>query len=240
MVWPVCMAVGLLVSQAEASPSFDQLVEQGLQAYGAGRFQEAAQRFLDAYELSAEPELVFNAARSFEKALETEAAIEHYERFVSLQGTTAELRSRALQSLRSLRDELAAREAASGPDPERSPPPSSVRTAPPPPKKLRRVPEILLLSIGGASLVAGGVFGGLALAAQSDFEDAAPDDPGRVDQRDQAQDRALVADVLFGVGGVAVASGLLLWVLRKGPDPQAAGATSFGFDGRRLSLSTRF
>jgi len=71
------------------------------------------------------------------------------------------------------------------------------------------------LVVGGAGLVvlaAGGVFGGLALAAGSDVEDTSQPYADRLDDRERAEGRALAADVLLGTGlaGVAVAAVLLL------------------------------
>jgi len=232
--------LALCLFSAEA-PSFDTLVQQGLQAYGDGRYEAAASDFLQAFSIRAEPELVFNAARSYEKGLRTEAAIEQYERFLGLQGTTAALRSRALESLRGLRSELKAKQAPPASAPAPAPPtvaPSARSTAPP--TSLDRAPEIVLLSVGGASLVAGTVFGLLALDAKNDFDDADPIDPARVDFRADARDNALLADVFFAAGGVSVATGIILFFVRRPQRDTQARLPNLGFDGRTLSLSGRF
>ncbi|MGF1510219.1 MAG: hypothetical protein ACFB9M_12035 [Myxococcota bacterium] len=233
------LSVLLCVMAAEGQPTFDQVVEEGLQAYSEGRFEEAAGRFIAAYELSAEPELIFNAARSFEKALKPQEAIEYYERFIGLQGTTAELRNRALSSLRSLRAEVQARQA---PSASSAPPAASVQAAPPARRSVNRTPEILLLSVGGASLIAGGVFGGLALSAENDFEEADMTDPDRIGFANDARDRALVADVLLGVGAASTVTGVLLLIFRGRGKSEAkeASGPSLDFDGQRLVLSGRF
>ena len=77
-----------------------------------------------------------------------------------------------------------------------------------------------LLGVGGATLIAGAVMGGLALKAQSDAEGLATDGPFDADGFDRfngsknaAKNRALTADILFGVAAASLTTGLLLWLL---------------------------
>lgn len=204
---------------------FDRWLERGLAAYEAGDFEAAGEFFLRAHAVQPEPELVYNAARSFEKGLLRERAVQLYERFVSLPGTTAELRARALNSLEQLRRELEALEARARavesepsalPRPEprpESPPPGAAPAAAVTPPAVDRTPEVLLLSGGAAAAVGAVVLGVLALDAESSFRDATG--PERVDLKGRAEGRALAADVLWGTAATAAATGLVLWLVKK-------------------------
>ncbi|MBK8011100.1 MAG: tetratricopeptide repeat protein [Deltaproteobacteria bacterium] len=95
-------------SNSEAD-RFTDLVKRGLRAYRSRDFDEAIRAFEEAYALRAEPELLYNAARSHEKALHVDEAIKAYETFVRLPGSTADLRATALSSLAALKRERRAR-----------------------------------------------------------------------------------------------------------------------------------
>lgn len=91
------------------------------------------------------------------------------------------------------------------------------------------VPGALLLSIGGAAVITGGVFMGVALAARGEVDPAcvATNDPGCVgqtyDDSKDANDRAGLfgntSTGLFIGGGVAAAIGAILVVVRPGGTP---------------------
>jgi len=248
MLRAIAVCVALLGQTPSSQPAdqtstrvdarFRALVDEGLEAYEAGSFDEAASRFLEAYDLIPEPELIYNAGRSFEKGLQREAAIERYEQFLTLEGTTARLRSRALDSLKLLRRELEAlREPAPTAEPPERAPPAATTRPPALPRGPNRALEITLLSSGGVALVAGGVFGILALQSRSDFDDAEGSE--RVGLRDEVERNALVADVLLASGAALTATGIVLFFVRKGPRDArraawapAVGPNTVGVTGR--------
>ena len=90
-----------------------------------------------------------------------------------------------------------------------------------------------LVGAGGAALIAGGVFGILALDKHSELQDTPQNSPDVNDIQDDGNRNALVADVLFGVGGAVAAAGIatLLWLEFSDPSPselfevQQAGLT---------------
>ncbi len=218
---------------SDREAAFRRMVDAGLEHYRARAFEEAAAQFLEAYDLIPEPELVYNAARSYEKALEQERAVEQYERFLRLKGTTAALRSKALDSLNQLRRELALENATPPPVPTA---PVAVEAPEPQPARFSRAPEIALLSVGGASLIAGTVFGVLALEKKSDFDDATGSE--REQLRDETEELGLLADVFLIAGGVTAATGIIMFLVRKPPKEARAswhpviGPGSFGVAGR--------
>lgn len=217
---PLLIALALVTQSpsggaADDEAVFRELVDQGLEAYQAKRYDEAAETFLEAYAIIPEPELIYNAGRAYEKGLKREEAIEQYERFLTLEGTTARLRSRALESLKLLRAEIDALNAPVG-----VPPAAAV--APPPPG-INRTLEVALLSTGGAALVAGGVFGILALRSKADFDDATGED--RQGLREDVERNALTADILIASGAAIAATGIVLFFVRKPSSARTASWT---------------
>ncbi len=211
---------------ADAAPTYDEHLDAGLAHYEARRYAEAARSFRAAFDLRPEPDLMYNVARSLERSLEREDAIAAYDQFLTLSGTTSEMRARARDARDSLRRELNAMNAPDPvvPDPVDDPEPvdtgatGEVQHPDPPlpeePSSPLRPVGWSLLGVGAAAAIAGGVFGGLALSANSDFDDATDRDE-QVRLRDDVNQYALLADVLVG-GGVALAVvGIVLVVLGK-------------------------
>lgn len=78
----------------------------------------------------------------------------------------------------------------------------------------------LIVAIGGAAvLIGGGVVGGLALGQAG----SAPSNTGA--EADSARTMALVADILFGVGGAAVLAGVILMFVLE-PDLGGGGGSA--------------
>lgn len=73
----------LLVRPANADPATaKQHFDQASAAYKAGRYREAAELFSRAYEVDRHPEILFNIARSYEKAGDDPKALENYRRYL--------------------------------------------------------------------------------------------------------------------------------------------------------------
>lgn len=96
---------------ADEQKSYDSLVQTGVTLYGEKRYEDAARAFKAAFEIQPEPELAYNIARSYERIARSESALEWYEKFIDMPGTTGELRARALENMAALRKEIAARKA---------------------------------------------------------------------------------------------------------------------------------
>ncbi len=220
------------VAHAQEQAEFDAAVQQGLKAYQAKNYDMAIEAFEKAYKIRPEPEMIFNIARSHEKAQHLDAAIAGYERFMVLEGTTSELRARAVNSLRALRAEKSARDKAAGatsttpglsaPPPGAAPPGLMTRgevPAEPPNRAL----EWSLFGGGMAIAATGAVFAGLALSNKSDFDDekdngVAADEQRLQDLRDDLDRNALIADILVPVGLVTAAVGLSLLIVNSPED----------------------
>ncbi|CAN5347292.1 hypothetical protein BH09MYX1_BH09MYX1_39730 [soil metagenome] len=103
------------------------------------------------------------------------------------------------------------------------------------------VPAFVALGFGGAGLVVGSVFGGLALSAKSSLVDACSGGrtcpPSAMSTYDRAATVSTVSTVGFVVGGVGVAAAIVLFIVAPTKKLQSAslvpllGAGYFGFSG---------
>ncbi len=102
-------------------------------------------------------------------------------------------------------------------EPAPKPGPAAGASAPGP---RNRVWTWVMAGLGGAALAAGGACGYLASASQQEFEDAtwASD---AMDARAAAQDRALAANLLYGLGGAALVTALVLFFVEVDDAPEA-------------------
>ena len=111
---------------------------------------------------------------------------------------------------------------------QRPPPPIDSQIVAAPPQAPSRVLEYSLIGLGAAAVVAGGVFAGLASAANDDFNAAKqqfPADAQRIDSLESDVDRnALLADTLIAGGLVTAGVGVLLFFVR-GPSDDGGSLT---------------
>jgi tetratricopeptide (TPR) repeat protein len=208
----------------EDQDRFDTFVQAAVDHYSARRYEEAIEAFEKAFEIYPEPELIYNIARCQERLTKREEAVASYERFISMRGTTGDLRTRALANLTALRKEIAAFKAAeeAKEESDRADSTSSeggdsddteqyTEESDEPMGPLSIV-GWSLVGVGGVSIITGSIFGGVALSQKSDFEDADFDED-RIEYRDDFERNALVFDVVFFSGiGLAVAGAALLIV----------------------------
>jgi hypothetical protein len=103
------------------------------------------------------------------------------------------------------------------------------------------------IGVGAATVIAGGVTGGMALSKQSDLEEACPDktcaSEKDLELRDSASALGLVTDILIPVGAaVAVAGAIMLIVDRKSGAERATALVmpQIGGSGAGLSVEGRF
>lgn len=104
------------------SASVTQLNEEGAALYAARDYRRAIEKFIQAYAIDADPNLLFNIARCYEELGELDAAIEKYETFLKTPGADTRGRQRARESLAVLR------ETQNSPPPSAAPPVEAART----------------------------------------------------------------------------------------------------------------
>ncbi len=238
-------------AHAQQDTEFRSLVDRGMRAYQSRQYDVAIQAFESAFALRPEPELIYNVARAYEKSLNGDKAIETYERFLRLQGTTAELRAKALASVEALRTEQRARARARRRPAEAAPPPSpppapaaarrtpvEVRQASPPTPRNRAL-EWSLIGGGAAIAAAGGVFAILAAMDNSEFDDST-NRAEQQDLKDSVERNALIADVLVPVGLVAAGVGVALFLINPDEDESVALSPLLTGDGGGVAFGGRF
>lgn len=106
LVWAL-LASNVLgaTTTARADCDADELFGRGRAAYDRGEYVEAAALLLEAYDCHADPALLFNAARAYDRARDRDAAIATYERYLA-SSPTSEAGARARAALAALRAEV--------------------------------------------------------------------------------------------------------------------------------------
>jgi tetratricopeptide (TPR) repeat protein len=232
----VAVAVGLALgwsASATATPKSPEraaadvrareLFQKGDAAYAEGRYEEAHQFFLEAYDLSGRPQLLYNVSNALERLGRYAEAIEALEKYLAsgkardpeiVQKRLANLKKRVEEQKKA--EERAREEEKKHPPEEKPEPPQPAKveqptpTPPPPPEsKPTPVAPILLLGASGAALATAGVFGVLTLSARGDVDAGCKEGPaGRLCDREAVP--ALDRDKTFGlVTDIALVSGVV-------------------------------
>lgn len=252
----VAIAVSLLLAApgsaraGAAAPStraeVTRLAKLSHQQYQAGDYAAAAQTLLQAYELEPVPALLFNVAKTFEKAGNVEQAMRFYQRYIDAENSDPKLirqASHALDALRLQQDERARKEreaaekaaaekaaaekaAAEKAAAEKAPAADAAVQVPPPEPRVeqhaarsRGVPYACF-GVAVAGLGGGAILGMTANQLARD-EKASTDPVAKPDLRTRARQRALVADVAYGVGSAALVAGAVM-ILLEPKDPTLA------------------
>ena len=224
------------LARTSVDAEVSRLAKESHAQYEAGDYAKAAETLLKAYELKPVPALLFNVARTYEKAGNTDQAIRFYQRYIDAQNTDPDLvrqSSRAIERLHLVQDQqrqqkqaeeqkklaaqhaedkrlAAERAAAEQAEKDRlAAQQRDAELAAQPVPTPNRVLPYTLFGVGGAAIV-GGVVLGLTASSLASDEKASTDPFAKPDLRDQAHSRALVADVFYGVGIVAAVTGAVL------------------------------
>lgn len=193
----------------------------GSRLYATGRFAEAAAEFELAYQTSRRAELLFNVARAYEDAHDDARALDAYERF-ERSGAPGIDRAQVALRIGALRARVAASQA---PPPPPPPPPPPLATT------SRSVTgPIVVLASGGVLLLGAAPLWLTALGDFNELDRRCPSrqcaDPADLALRDGAATRALVGDVLGGLGVAAVVAGTTWLIVSLTSQPQAPAATA--------------
>lgn len=210
---------------AEQSPKVraDALSDEAVTKFAAEEFDAAVDLFEQAYALDEQANYLFNIGRVYEEKGDLPKAVEYYQRFVASKGVDLEARQNATERLEVLRKAVKALED-DEPDPTPEPATDPVAEDSDPDtdagddstddgaddrKRKLRIAGYSLLGVGGAALIVGGIFGGLALGTSNDADEERFVDDA-LSGRDRAKTQAAVADAMFITGGVLAATGLVL------------------------------
>lgn len=235
-------ATGHATPNEEADPTarIEELAQQASARYTAGAYVDAVELYLEAYRLGNAAALLYNIAVIYDRKIkDPELAISYYRRYVQAPDADPSAARRATQRIQSLKTEqakadaerreaeLAAARKRMAPPPEAPTPPAVAATVQP-----AEADTTLGWIVTGVGVVAAGVGVGLGVAAGSDQDafDGSTDLNEKKSLRDSGQQKALLADVLMGVGAAAVITGIVLVVIAE-PEPPAVSMTPTA-DGR--------
>jgi tetratricopeptide (TPR) repeat protein len=199
-----------------------QLFSDGKKAYKQGDMQTAIKDLEAAYELEPAPVLLYNLARAYEGIGELEKAVSAYEHFLSAE-PNAEDRGAIETRLATLKRQIAEQSQKQAPaaPPEVAPEVVVVPRSP-------SVAPFFVLAAGGAGVLLGGVFGGLALGENHSQNAPTTSQLDGQSAHDRATSFAVASDVGFVAGGALIAAGVVWLIIdrsqTKGPTRTGAWA----------------
>jgi tetratricopeptide (TPR) repeat protein len=197
----------------------------GSSYYEQANYADAVKEFTEAHRLSKRPDLLYNISVCYERLGRWDDAIGSLQQYLTEKPEApdrAVIESR-IQNYEQRRDQERARAAAIA-QPAPLPPP------PPPPSPRRHVASWIVGGIGAGLLVAALGTGVTAQLAYNDLKMKCGgfDCPGDQSLRDEASfGRALTisTDVLLGVGGATLITGVILFIVEAKKKPAAAHAS---------------
>jgi tetratricopeptide (TPR) repeat protein len=190
-----------------------KLFEDSDKAYKAGQFEQAADLLREAYGLYPEPLLLYNLGRAQEGLGDMAGAVESYEKYLSeakdlkdrgaIERRIATLKAQIAKQEEDARRRAEEEERRRREEEERRrhpPPPIDTRTT------LEKVGPWATMGTGGAILGAG-IFFGIHASTTHDDAVATPIQRDAQELQHSAERSATIANVLFVVGGAALAGG---------------------------------
>ena len=193
----------------------ERLFFEGLAHYRADRFEEAAVAFQKAYTLTQHRDLLFNVARSRERLGDKDGAVQWYRSYL---GTTPADETAIIHRINQLGGD---------PTPPVKTDPKGPVAAPVIDDKPATVSEggnpWPWVLVGTGALAAGaGIYFGLVALDDADAARAAQDRGKAEDFKASAESSALIADVAFGVGALAVGTAVVLWLQDDKPGTRSS------------------
>lgn len=235
----------------DSAQEFERYVEQARERYEADDLDGAIEAFELAYKADpSEANPLYNIGRMYEKKGEFETAITYYERFVNASDVDINARQDALARIKALREVLQLRKEKTEPvEPDKPAEPvkpvepvvepEPIAPAQPEPSRNLALP-LTFISLGGTSLVAGGVFAYLTTVSAAEAEDAATVEALRAANQTGKQ-RAILADSLLVTGGALTTLGFIFLLTSRSEDsPRASVSPLLGPGSAGLGLSLDF
>lgn len=207
-----------------ASSPYEDLVQLAQENFEAKRYDDALTALDQAYKINPNPNLIYNKARILEAKGDLKGALVEYEAFAVAPEVDLEYRRETLERIRVIKEVLKLQEPPKETQAQEPVPPivesssATQREERRPVSPVRKVGGVLT-GLGGASLVAGGVFGALALNAHNEWGRAENLESRRL-RADNVQRLGRTADILYVSGGAVAVVGLVLFI--AGRDREAA------------------
>jgi tetratricopeptide (TPR) repeat protein len=197
-------------STGEAASAVE-LFEESERSYREGRFDRAVALLERAYSIDADPILLYNMARAYERMGDAEGALGAYRRYLERAPDAADR-----EAVERRVAELEAAQAPDRPVVEEPPPPAAPAPdeAPARPERLGVRTFLGPLIVSGAGLLtigAGLVLGGLSTSAHEDAVDD-PDFLSAWDSQQTAERLALSANVVLAIGAAMIV-GAAVWAI---------------------------
>jgi hypothetical protein len=250
-------------AEETAEPDADQqrlkeLFDRARTLYGEGRYEEAISAFESAYDVSPEPNLLYNVFVCYERLDQPQRALEALERYAAI--APAEEQEQIAKDRRRLQATIERREAETAePVGDAAQPPVTEETSTPaepidrggPRERIYGPAAWALTAVTGVALGVGIGFGISSSNLTNDAQDECiPGPSGPICPRsaqstiDKAHNRGIVADVSFGVAGVAaiaLVAVIAVKVARRNRNTKAASWSPYGGPhGAGLQVQTRF
>lgn len=227
-----------LIQMQEAEMGDDQRAKAhfrvGTTLYDAGRFNEAAEEWQKAFELSHRAELLYNVYVAYRDAASSnDKAIEALRRYLEL-GQIEPTRRIQLEARLKAAEEAQAEQNTQSTAAEPTPDPALQTSTSDAPAGQSKVLPIVLMGAGGALLVVSVITGLMVNGVESDLEDSCPGDrcPDSVDldgKRSTGNTLIAVNAVTAITGVLSLGTGIVLYILAgKSETPPAPTALNFG------------
>lgn len=233
----------------DESPEAVELSEQAVEKFQAKDYEGAIVLFEQAYAVDKHPKYLFNIGRVHEEAGNLEQAVQFYGKFVKQPGVDLDSREFANERLKVLREIIETTQEKPKDEPEDEPEEVADPVPLPEPvdedgerkRKTMRGAGFGVLGVGAAAMIGGAVVGGLAQGDKS-AADEAPTPAEDQTLREGSQSKALISDVLYGVGGALLLTGVILVAVgyTKPKTQRVALTPTFGPRGAGVDLSLRF
>jgi tetratricopeptide (TPR) repeat protein len=228
IVFAVLIGVWCTPAYADDRDKALKLFEDSDKAYKAGKFEKAADLLREAYGLYPEPLLLYNLGRAQEGLGDAQGALDSYEKYLA---DAKDIKDRGAieRRIATLKAQLAKQEAdakrRAEEEERRKREEEERRRNPPPPiddrGPLEKYGPWITMGSGGA-VVLTGVFFGINASTTHDDAVATPIQRDAAELQRSAERQATIANVLFVVGGAAIAGGLAWKVYQWGQPSSSA------------------
>jgi hypothetical protein len=218
---------------SSTSARIAELNEAGARAYESRNYRAAIEKFVEAYAIDHDPNLLFNLARCYEKLGEVPAAIEKYQAFLAAPGADTEGRIKAntsLAELERLRDQGGTKPAGDGPSGGESSTAEAGSNAESSSSSRGPWPWLtlgagVLVTGAGATLYALGVHDHAQVTGSASYGNPSLVNPmTRAEAQsyvDSGDTKKLIGGIGLGLGGALIATSVVLFVTGKSESPAA-------------------
>lgn len=217
-----CFSTAYATADLSTTEQVEQLSNQAAKHYQEGEFEQAAQAFLEAYELRQIPDLLFNIGRCYEQLREWDEAIEYMEQYVRSPDADDEIRDHAMDRLQELRAFQSAEDQARSEVEDMEDRARKLATALVEPVVVEEPSSatgLATLSGGGGLLVGGLILGMMANRNAGRIDDTSLHYEQRLSARSSARTQGMMADAFFVSGAAATVVGMYLLFLRGDAEP---------------------